>query len=131
MSDIKISNELLSWVLGCECEFRCVIENVVLCKPNHILSVDTDIIMSGCSIIEGTLKINLYTFIHLAKIKALESGYNVTFHNPWDAKIFNQETYEEKFFSTEKLRSFENGFNIETEIEALEWVCKEIGEKNE
>ena len=124
---MKISDELLSWIFGCECEFIGVEDYIIRFKPSHVLDCNTDILMTYCNVHSGLVDINLHTFIHLAKVKALKSKYNVTFENPWDIKVYIQEKYDREYFCTDDgLRDEDNGFNVELEIEALEWVCSEV-----
>ena len=73
--EIKISNKLLSWVMGCECEFKEIVNNKIFFTPEHILKINTKVLsdyIEKCS--NGESEINLHTFSTLPKLRLLSVG---------------------------------------------------------
>ena len=120
---MKISNELLSWVMGCECEFLYTDENnLITFKPDHVLNIVTDSLSSYCNARGGHVDINIDTFIRIAKIKAFEAGYNIIeFGNQACVRRYGEYIKD----CTSKPNS--NCYYLRVDvIEALEWVKEQI-----
>jgi hypothetical protein len=121
MKTEKISDSLLSWVLGGDVEYQFVrIEEYKgYFRPTyfylHYLMGDT-----GCEVIP------LDTFIRLAKIKACECGYN--FEIDTDNEHL-EVGMRDNFLGSIELFMYTSPFDIETDLKALEWVKTEIGEE--
>ena len=106
---MKISNELLSWVFGCQCEF-------VELKKNILFS---DLI--GERSLDMSMSINIYDFINLAKVKAFEARYEVV-ELGLTCSVYQNLKHLKQF---EDINSVEK-FNINNILKALEWVCSEV-----
>lgn len=70
----KISNELLSSVLGCECEFDKILSNEIIFISNAEKIFD----INGITPFMGDWKINLDTFIFMAICKDAKEDMNET-----------------------------------------------------
>ena len=120
MSEIKISNELLSLVLGCECEFQ------YMNKEFGETDVQYSFIDNDRRLIDYS--INIFEFINLAKIKAFECGYMVVELNS-DCAVYDiSDTRYTEFYTNQSSFDF---FQPKRVIECLEWVEEQVGEKNE
>lgn len=126
--EMKISNGLLSAVFGCECEFVEISDNCIKLKPDHILNIDTDILANYCCCTNGIAKINIHTFIHLAKGKIFEefryffSDMGATYDR--NLNLIYKPTGENINRDSKSYSEVFTGFTIE----ALEWVNTEIEE---
>lgn len=144
IKEIKISNQLLSWVLGCECwihDHKGVYKNHISFSDhnydksiqlNRKKYVETGLVeqiledQGNYSDYFGECKINLHTFINIAKIKAFECEYNVI--------EFGKQVCVRRH--GEYLKDFNISSNgsdtylIADVIEALEWVCDKVGGAN-
>ena len=120
---MKISNELISFVFGCECEFKLVDNNTIfLYSEEKIKNTDWVAIWDNKG---NESVINIYEFIHLAKAKCLEVGYEVI-ELSRRTKVFN---YDGKL-SKSICYVGPNEFDTSKTLECLEWVCGEIGRDN-
>ena len=129
MSDIKISNELLSWVLGDKCVF--ISTKGYKISFNHLgftFNIDKyKTILNNDKFCE----INIHEFIHLAKVNAFESKYFMNQSSRYVHVLYESKPndYETKEFN--KYYLSKTPFDIREMIDCLEWVAEEIGEKNE
>lgn len=127
---MEISNKLLSWVFGCECEFdqisthTCTLffngerEKVELRKDNNYkIFFEKWPENKLPSLKFANYRINLHTFIHMAKVKAFEAGY-IVIEYPLGVQI--KYTPEAKKMIRGQL------FGHAQMIKALEWICNEI-----
>ena len=120
---MKISNELLSWVFGCQCEFKYIddflgIVFLPVTMDDHEITME----IKGVFFTLGLTYINLDTFIRLAKVKAWENNYEI------------REGYS--FCAVTKIESFDNSIQFITSeceqydtvrvVGCLEYVCNEV-----
>lgn len=116
---MKISNKLLSWVLGCECEFGTI------CQDSKCGEVAIDSIYFRMFIKQLNKprfmpkKLNLDTFIRLAKIKAWSEFYQLEI-NGTEVNIEHPHGNHLLYGKPSK------PFSQDLMIEALEWVCNEV-----
>ena len=118
-TEIKISDSLLSWVFGCECEF---VDNL---KSYHtlIFNTDGDINNHYASVCPRGYQISTHTFIHLAKIKAFECGFTVTERaNIVESRNINRYLYRDFYIN-------DGYYDTERIIQSLEWVNNQIQER--
>jgi hypothetical protein len=142
MKTEKISNSLLSWVLGCEkIRFEFISDKISIVfkinKFEYVNNFDNEI-KRYIQVVgnraedkygEIKLKINLHTFIHLAKIKAFESGYFIqqnsksvyVFYDQQNDQSFNKKSFDEYHYS-------KIPFDNREILIALEWVNDQIKE---
>ena len=129
MSGIKISNNLLKFVFGCECEFEIVCVDLK-CGKIEIESIFFLMLVESNRIKVMPRKINLHTFIHLAKIKCFECGYHVLekaygSRVDWNVNKCGCCYSKGKDF---KNRTKQPMFGLDRILEALEFVAKKVGE---
>ena len=133
----KISNELLSWVFGCECEFVCSrngnieLTGVDLTTPN-IFTTGSSLPPTENDLFRFGMHINLHTFIHLAKIKAFECGYIVNDDYEgvivWTQKQYNDGGNAVDINDLGYKKDHEcNPYNPIIVLEAFEWVAEKVG----
>ena len=148
MSEIKISNELLSWVLGCEI-YNSRPDDYESIKSSfgnmYISTLNTSTKIKGIKFLGWSkdpqknyalihsYRVNIHEFINLAKIKAFECGYQITVESH-KVVIINTNNPNKKINIMSRVKQFLNDgdvFEVNVILNALEWVCKETGEKNE
>lgn len=130
MSDIKISNELLSLVFECECEFVKVTERL----EKLYFKIDKKNIgklLSKFNIYRKSAHhdwyININSFVKYAKIKAIDNEYSII-ENHYATRIYNMMSYTDE--SIVDFCNCELNFNIGNILLALEWVAEKVGLEN-
>ncbi len=120
---MKVSNELLSSVLGCECDFFTI-------QNNNVYFVCEGVPVELNSIVEYNesnciYKVNLDTFIRIAKIWAFENGSMICESGSWvtisESKQDGYITSRNKSFHKEKREAY----NQESLLKALEWCLND------
>lgn len=123
MNNTKISNSLLSWILEYDCEFIEVINSD---KTNTYIVFKPHRNPTSTGVHKITDGINIHQFIHLAKIKAFEYGYEIM-QNAKDTDIVYKKHKKDKMHSLQTIKKYKTKkevFKIENVIEALEWVVR-------
>lgn len=124
MSDIKISDKLLSWVLWCE----VIRNNAEKCKTDHT---------EGFTLWYTSIKdnketphaVNLDTFIRLAKIKCFECGYAII-ETPFDCRILDARNHNEIFNITINTVGYDTkSYSMINVLQLLEEVADKVGGK--
>ena len=69
--------------------------------------------------------INLYTFIHIAKIWCFEQGYDIKIEAT-DISILKRDNRENCFVTVWDKNTTHDPFCIKYAIETIEWVCSEV-----
>ena len=129
---MRISNELLSSVLGCECEFKCFsLSDEVVFRVEDYKKIPLNIIryLAIESFNHGR-SISLDTFIRFGKIWAFECGYQITVE-PYKVVIINTNNPNNKVNIMSRVKQFLNDgdvFDVNVTLNALEWVCGEVKE---
>ena len=126
MKNIKISNELLGKVLGCECEFLGATTTYIQFRiKDDIIPKEVYLYVeqSSCS---PTLNINLDTFIRLGKNKIIEYDFDITTSSR-DTKIYEWDDKEKGYIRANFPSIVHNRDGcVVSDLKALEWVNTEL-----
>ena len=120
---MKISDSLLSSVLGCECELYDFNRGSIAFRTNKYIYMDCVFYNRDF----GAYFISIDTFIRLAKIWAAKNGYEIITESN-SVEVYDWEESNGAIFSA-VIKDEKEFYEVGRELEVLEWVCSEVNDE--